>query len=211
MTTLHTPVNDKGTRMALGAGISVPLLYFGLQVAAAPFYPDYNLLTTSASDLGATTFIYGGIVSIGIIVVGIAALVAATGVLVALLRLRAHPILAGLTAAAIACVGLSSLWAGFVPLPDSAHGGPPFLLVGMLLVAPLLLTVTWHRYELRLLHIWLVISIVLVLALMPLMSGALGDIGVYRGLTQKVLALAVFGSVGIGAYALRRALTLFRS
>ena len=42
-------------RIALQAGIAVPVLYYGVQLLAAPFYPGYSFITNVASDLGSPT------------------------------------------------------------------------------------------------------------------------------------------------------------
>ena len=39
-------------RLSLFAGVAVPLLYFGAQAIAAPFFPDFNFWAHTASLLG---------------------------------------------------------------------------------------------------------------------------------------------------------------
>lgn len=46
------PGSDDFTRASLGCAIAVPLLYYGVQIVAAPFFPDFSVLSTLASDLG---------------------------------------------------------------------------------------------------------------------------------------------------------------
>jgi hypothetical protein len=36
----------------LGLGVAAPLLYYGVQVVAAPFFPGFSVLGTTASELG---------------------------------------------------------------------------------------------------------------------------------------------------------------
>lgn len=44
--------NEKLTQIMLKAGIAVPILYFGIQVLAARFYPGYGFTNQDASALG---------------------------------------------------------------------------------------------------------------------------------------------------------------
>ena len=43
---------EKATLWLLRFGIAVPLIYYGIQALAAPFYPDYSVLGNTASELG---------------------------------------------------------------------------------------------------------------------------------------------------------------
>ena len=96
----------------LGFGIAVPLLYYGVQVVAAPFYSGFSFLSTTASELGSDGSTRPSIFNAGAILVGISSFIAAVGFLRALLKLGANPILAWLTSIAVAATGVSSLWAG---------------------------------------------------------------------------------------------------
>lgn len=187
-------------RIALGAGVAIPFLYFGMQLLAAPFYPGYNFLTQPASDLGASTFTYGQWFSAGILLFGAVLLLGAVGMGVVLSQRRTHVLLTAFVVLTVAACGVASLWAGVYPLPDPAHGGPPWLTFGMILT-PLALTLAlWKQTSLRL---PLLVSVLLILALIPLLSGALGvDTRAYSGLLQRLLALATFGSISLAAFGL---------
>jgi hypothetical protein len=41
---MSIPENSHAIRFALGMGVAVPFLYFAVQIAAAPFFPDYSFL-----------------------------------------------------------------------------------------------------------------------------------------------------------------------
>src|SRR3990172_11849925 len=100
------------TVFALQMGIAIPFLYFGTQIIAAPFYPNYSFLTMAASLLGSDLAKYPAIFNAGAIFTGVTTLIASVGFLLALQRLEANPILAWLTAIAIFLNGVGSLWAG---------------------------------------------------------------------------------------------------
>ncbi len=69
------------TRVALGFGITVRLLYFGSQVAAALVFPGYSFLSQSASQLGSDLARYPAVFNIGAIATGLATLLASWGFL----------------------------------------------------------------------------------------------------------------------------------
>ena len=195
------------TLLALGMGMLVPILYFGMQIVAAPFYPGYDFLSQTASELGSNHFVYASTFNAGVIVLGIVTLVAAVGCLNALLRLGTNPFLSWLIAAAITANGLSSLWAGLVPLPDPNHGSPSLLIAGMILLPFLFAAALWKRTELRPLKNYLILSIAIVLVNILFRSGVFHvDLDLYAGLIQRIFALAVFAPIGIGAYVLAKSL-----
>ncbi len=48
----RSPRSDDITLALLRFAIAVPLLYYGIQLVAAPFFPDFSFLGTTASELG---------------------------------------------------------------------------------------------------------------------------------------------------------------
>jgi hypothetical membrane protein len=187
-------------RVALIIGVVIPFAYFGMQLLAAPFYPGYNFMTNAASDLGASTFAYGQWFSAGILLFGVLLLVAAVGIGVALHQRQTNVLLTAFVVLTIAACGVASLWAGAYPLPDPAHGGPPWLTFGMILTPLALMVALWKQARLRLV---LLACVLLIVALIPLVSGALGvDTRAYSGLMQRLLALATFGAISLAAYGL---------
>lgn len=188
-------------QVALGAGAIAPILYFGIQLAVAPFYPGYNFLTQAASDLGASTYRYGAVFNVGALTVGGLLILASLGIGWALRRMGTPVVLIAFVVVTVLAGGISSLWAGLVPLPDPAHGGHPALAM-LMIFTPLALTLAlWRQPRVRPV---LLLGVGIILALIPVMSGALPiDTSSYMGLIQRMLALAVFGSVGLSAWYLR--------
>jgi hypothetical membrane protein len=199
----HLRRSDCITLGLLGFGVAVPLLYYGVQVVAAPFFSGFSFLSTTASELGSDSSTRPWIFNAGAILVGISALVAAAGFARAFLDLGAHPFLAWLTSIDVAATGLSSLWAGIFPLPDPRHGGHPAMLFAMLLLPFIMATTLWTLGASRLLIGYFVATIGLLLVMLPVMMGTTGlDTHNYQGLLQRIFALTVFPPVGVGAYAL---------
>jgi hypothetical membrane protein len=196
---------DLMTSGSLGCGIAVPILYYGVQLASAPFFPDFSFLGTTASELGSDLSTRPWIFNAGAILTGIAAFTAAVGFLGALRSLRTNLILAWLVSIAIAITGLSSLWAGVFPMPDPRHGGHPSLLFAMLALPFVLALALWQLGASRPLKAYLIATMALLLVLFPFMSGMTGlDTHTYQGLLQRVFALTVFLPIGVGGYVLRR-------
>jgi hypothetical membrane protein len=191
--------NTDLTRIALGIGIAVPVLYFGTQLVAARFYPGYNFLTQAASELGSDAALYPWIFNIGAVATGIAGLMAAVGVFRALRSLDTHPFLAGLITLTLVAGAVGSLWAGVFPLPDPRHSANPFSF-GLLLLPPLLLVAVWRRIDARFLKLYLAADIVLCLILIAILSGAVPlATGGYQGLVQRIAAIVFYVPIGIAS------------
>jgi hypothetical membrane protein len=190
---------------SLGCGNAVPFLYYGVQLASAPFFPNFSFLGTTASELGSDLSARPWIFNTGAILTGIAALAAAFGLLCALRRLGTNLIVAGFVSVAVAATGLSSLWAGIFPLPDARHGGHPSLLFPMLALPFVMAVALWRLGVSGPFKAYLIATVALLLVLFPLLSGMTGlDTHAYRGLIQRALALTVFLPIGVGAYVLMR-------
>lgn len=172
---------------------------------AAPFFPGYSFFSMDASTLGSELALYPFIFNVGAIITGVVTLVASLGFLRGLVRLGIHPVLAGLVSLAVLLNGLGSLWAGFIPLPDPRHGANPFA-IGIFLFPPLLTAAIWKRKDAHTLKVYLIITHLLFIALIPVMSGVIGiDTQSYQGLLQRVAALIFYPPVGAGAtYLLNR-------
>jgi hypothetical membrane protein len=196
---------DKLTLSALRLGIAVPFLYYGLQLLAAPFYPRFSFVRTTASELGSDLSPYDWIFNIGIIIQGVVTLIAAVGFLRAFWRLGAARVFALLASTAVAINGFQCLWAGLHPLPDPRHGGYTVVVIAMVLL-PILLTATlWRLSDSRGLKAYLIATLILLAAMFPIMSGLTGiDRYAYRGLLQRVFTLTVFPPIGVAAYVLAK-------
>jgi hypothetical membrane protein len=198
---MQTP--DRLTIAALRIGMAAPFLYFGTQLIASLLYPGYSFLSQTASELGSDRSTFPLLFNTGAILTGIAGLIGAVGYLRALRILGMNAVLTWLTAIAAAAGALTSLWAGMYPLPDPRHSAIPPL--GLLLFPPLLLAALWKRSDARAMKIYLIATILVIAAMFPIMSGVVSlNTQGYGGLLQRVLALAVFPPVGVGAYYLAR-------
>lgn len=193
-------MKEKVLVFALVSGIAVPILYFGTQLLAAPFFPDYSFLSMDASLLGSDLAIYPAIFNSGAIITGIATIIASVGFLLALQHLGTNPFLAWLTSLAVLLNGLGSLWAGFFPMPDPRHGSNPFA-IGIFLFPILLTFALWNRSHACPIKMYLIITNLLFIALIPIMSGISGiNTQGYQGLLQRIVALVFFVPISVGSY-----------
>lgn len=198
-------MKDRVTVAALGLGITVPFIYYGIQIVAAPFFPDYSFVRQPASLLGSDHSTHPAVFNTGAMATGIATLVAALGFFIALRRIGANLFLSGLTSVALLGNAISSFRAGYYPMPDPRHGGHPAFLIPMLLL-PFLLTVTlWKERNARPLKVYLIATIALQIAIVPIMSGNTSlDNRAYGGVIQRIGALAIFPPIAVCAYYLVR-------
>jgi hypothetical membrane protein len=191
---------DYITLPALGMGMTVPLLYYGIQIVAAPYFPGYSFTSQAASLLGSDRSTHPSIFNAGVIATGIATLGAALGFFRALRRLGANPILTWITSIALVGTAISTLWAGYFPLPDARHSGHPAMLIAMILLPFLLTAVLWKERDARLLKAYLVANILLLIVMIPIMSGMTGlDTRSYSGLFQRIFAFTVFPPIAVSA------------
>ena len=188
----------------LYAGIAVPCLYYGVQAVAAPFFSEFSFVGTTASELGSERSSHPALFNFGTMLLGVAWLIASVGFFRAFARLGVHPVLAWPILAALIVAGIGSFWAGWYPLPDPRHAGHPAFLVALLSL-PILLTIAhWNRGN-PALRAYFVANLVLLAVMVPIMSGFTGlDTHTYRGLFQRMFALAVFLPVGVSSVALGR-------
>lgn len=204
---------------ALRAGMVLILLYFGVQIIAAPFYPGYSFFNNDASTLGSAGSHYPAIFNIGSIIVGVVMLFASWGFLRAFQRLGAHPVAAWLTFFAFIAGGLAGINAGIFPLPDPRHTDSfPALLGIVMFLLPILLPVTcWKIEGRRKIQVYYVINFIIIMALIPNMSGLIQRFSImagvdipgyqhflnnYHGLLQRIAVFSVFFPVSITAYLL---------
>jgi uncharacterized protein DUF998 len=194
------------TRYALSTGVAVPFLYYGSQAAAAPFFPGFSFLGTTASELGSDLSRHPAIFNGGSILQGIACLVSSFGFLLAFGRQGIHFLLAGPTSLAIALGGCASLWAGYYPLPDPRHVGHPAFLIALLSLPVLFTMVLWRGGHSGL-RTYLVANLILLATMVPIMSGMSGlDTNTYRGLFQRLFSFTVFPPIAVAAFILTKRL-----
>jgi hypothetical membrane protein len=202
----HGTSGDSVTLRALWIGVAVPFLYYGIQAAAAPFFPGFRFVGTTASELGSELSRHRAIFNVGIMVQGAASLIASLGFLLAFRRLGVHSLLAWPTSLAVAMNGVQTLWAGAFPMPDPRHGGHPAFIVFMLALPVLLAASMWGRVDGRG-RAFFVASLALLAAMVPVMTRMTGlDTYTYRGLVQRVFTLAIFPPIGVASYLLIRRL-----
>lgn len=176
----------------LFAAVAVPVTYFGAQAVAAPFFPEYSVLTVSASDLGSDRSFRPEVLNIGAILTGLLALLGSAGLAIALPRVCAARVLSWLLAACVASIGFAAAWAGLHPLPSTQHD-PGVLGAGMFaapFVSALLALRVEHFARLR----WALCTNLVAFGLCAwVLSGAAGlNLAHYAGLAQKLFAVVCF-------------------
>jgi glucan biosynthesis protein C len=201
---MHTiEQKDRITLGLLGVGVAIPFLYYGVQLAAAPFFPGFSLLVNTASELGSDRSTHPSIFNDGVLITGIALLCGSIGILLALKTLGTNMILAGFACIVVAITGLATLWAGLFPLPDPRHAGHPALLIAMLAVPFAMTAALWKLGISAPLKAYFLATFVLLALMVPVMSGMTGiDMAAYRGICQRVFALTVFPPIGVAAQVL---------
>ena len=132
------------TIWALYVAIAMPVIYFGTQLVAAPFYPDYSFSQDTASMLGTTDSRHPWIFNLGAIVTGAAGLAGAFGLFRAL-RTVTWTALAGLVALCVVANRVLSVKAGIFPMPDPRHASWQFLMPAILATPLLLLVALWRQ------------------------------------------------------------------
>src|SRR5215212_5848091 len=192
-------MKEKVLVFALRSGIMVPILYFGTQLLAAPFFPGYSFVSMVASLLGSDLAPYPLIFNIGAMITGIATILASIGFFLALRQIGTHRFLTWLTSLALLLNGIGSLWAGYFPLPDPRHGTNPFT-VGIFLFPILLLFALWRHPQAGPMKTYLILTNLLFIAFIPIMSGISGlNTQGYQGLLQRLVALLFFVPIGAGS------------
>jgi hypothetical membrane protein len=204
-------------RRLLGCGIVIPVIYFGIQLAAAPFYPDYSFFSRDASTLGSDGSTAPWIFNLGALVLGVIKIAVAGAFLSALPRAGVGRVLSVLTALALASAGIGCFNAFLHPLPDPLHTeGLLSILGGGFVLLPILTTAVLWRLGARR---YAVMNVVVCLALVPVMTGLVqracmragidfsgfqAFLNGYHGLIQRIGAAVVFVPVGVVAHLLRR-------
>src|SRR5215469_12089174 len=197
---VRPPTFRHPTVWALYAAIAMPLIYFGTQLIAAPFYPGYSFVQDTASMLGTATSRQPWIFNLGAVLTGVAGLIGAFGLFRAL-RTVTWTALALLVGLCVVANGVLSLRAGMFPVPDPRHASWQFLLFPILSAPVLLLIALWRQsVTLRMYLLCNAIALLLmVLVMMHKMALVFAE-----GTQQRLLALVVFVPVGVAGYALVR-------
>ncbi len=180
----------------LRAGVAVPVLYFGTQLTIGAITPGYSFRRQAASDLGAGDGFTATLFNGGAILTGLAALAAALGLVLAARHIRFPRVASWALAVAIVSTGAAAIAAGVFPLPDSRHGGGA-IGAGMFLLPFLAAVVLWSTTSARL-RGYALINIALFIACGVVLSGGTSiDQQANEGAVQRLLALTVFGAIGV--------------
>ena len=183
-------------RTALRIGVIVPLLYFGAQFAAIPFYPGYDIVRQSASELGSDRSTRPQVLNIGATITGIAAIIASFGLLYGLKQAGTPRPLAWLVCLAVISTGAAAIWAGYYSLPDPRHN-PRAIGAGAFLLPLLFAAALWKPARGSAVKVYLIANLLLFIALIPVMSGALMPIDAFRGILQRVAAAVLYVPIGV--------------
>jgi hypothetical membrane protein len=195
------------TKWLLGCGVAVPVLYFGSQLLAAPFFAGYNPLRDVASLLGSDRAPYPALFNGGTLLTGLAGLLAALGFWRGLSERGVYPLLVWPSSLALAATGLASLLAGSFPMPDPRHNpaalGLGGLIAGMLLAPPLVTAAIWQQGIGKPIKGLLSVMLLVLVGFVLVRSGIINwNTSAIEGLMQRILALVVFGSIGISSWVL---------
>lgn len=200
---------DRTTSAALRGGMAVPVIYFGVQLLAAPFYPGYSFLARDAGTLGSPGSSMPAIFNAGSIIAG--------AVMVASAWEFGAPFAATwLSVVAVVCGAIGSINARFHPLPDPLHtsGILSSLGVGLFLLPVVAPIAVWRLDSARTIRRYLGFNLLLVAALIPIMGGLIqrwsimADVEIpglqsllnnYQGFLQRLAAIAVFVPIGVTA------------
>lgn len=193
-------------RALLLAGILIPVVYFGLLIIAPLLYPGYSYVTRYASELGSTDALYPAVFNTGIMLCGLAGLLASFGFFHAVRRLGGNTLLAALTGLTLFLFGIATFMGGRFPMPDERHGAYGLGLAFQL--APLFLALAlWRLPELRGFCIFLLVIFAVMTFFIAVMMGVGGLVTRANvGLWQRGNALAGFPWIGIAAWRLRKEL-----
>ncbi|MFO0916518.1 MAG: DUF998 domain-containing protein [Pirellulales bacterium] len=195
-----------GVRHLLLAVCAIPVVYFGGQVAAVPFYPNYSLLVNTASDLGSDKSLRPEILNSAAMVTGALGILGFFGLGLRLPAIGTPKALAWLLAACVASVGLSAIWAALHPLPRADHD-PGIIGLGMLAAPIVSALVAWRTPALQHLKWPLTFNVAAFAACAAVLSGAAGiNLAEFGGLAQKVAVAVSSFPLAIIAYAAFRAL-----
>ena len=187
---------------SLRLGICIPFIYFGIQLLAVPFYPGFNILVNSASDLGTAHSLKPWIFNLGAIATGLITFASVYGFYQSLRSSRTNVLLTALVCLSLICYGTSSLAAGLFPMPHPYHGAGPAQF-GVILGPALFVAAFWKRRRESGWVFWclaacLALFVVVLVLMRPGVTGINTD--PVMGLLQRILAVAGFAPLGLAAY-----------
>jgi hypothetical membrane protein len=176
--------------VCLLTAVAVPLVYFGIQVVAVPFYPGYSFSLQSVSMLGTQFSREPWIYNLGAMLIGFFAFGAALG-LYLVFRTKTSFLLSLLIGISVACTGIVCVIGGMFPMPDPRHSSWNVLQNLTIITPHLMLIGLLRRKENAALRIYLVLSIAFLFVLSPLGSRF------ERGTLQRLIDLGTIVPVGV--------------
>ncbi len=134
-------------RLALKAGVSVPAIYFGGQLLAAPFYAGYSFVAQVASALGSDGSSLPAVFNTSAFLGAAALALAAWGYIEGLRRIGVRRVLAYLVSITLVSGAVGSLNVGLYPLPDPRHTAGALVVVSapFFFFLPILLLIAFWR------------------------------------------------------------------
>lgn len=191
-------------RLSLWCGVCVPLVYFGAQLVAAPFYPDYSFMVNSASQLGSDRSSFPQLLNVGAMLSGALGLLSVYGVVSGLRAHGANRWFAWISGACVVSIAAAAIWAGLHPMPDPRHN-PGAIGIGMFLSPLALFAAFWKVRDGRAMRRYLIFTLIAFAALAPVMSGITPiDLERYGGLMQRIAALVLYVPPSVSAWWLLR-------
>ena len=188
-------------RLGFCAAIAVPFVYFGVQIVAAPFYPEYRWVEQLASELGARNQASAAIFNAGMFLTGALTILSAPAFWLTLRSLTGRTLGAVAAALTLASSGGATVWAALNPLPSVIHN-PGLWGVGTVLF-PAVLAWTARdvpRFATTRFYLWS--SVLLAIAVLIFIEAGLA--GEVKGLVQRGAAVLVYVPIAVGAYCLIR-------
>ena len=195
MSELH-PTNRSLTSLCLLASAAMPIIYFGTQIVAAPFFPGYSFSLHSVSMLGTRFSRHPGIFNTGEMLTGFAALGAALGLYRSFHR-KTHILLSWLIGFSVACTGVMFLKAGMFPMPDPRHNSWGVLQNFTIIIPHLMLIGLWKQSHSLSLRIYLIFSVTFLFLLTQLMSHKSSISWLENGTIQRLINVATLVPVGV--------------
>jgi len=209
--------NSNAITLALRMGIAVPVLYFGIQFAAAPFFPGYSFQARDASTLGSSYSSLPAIFNLGSFLVGLATFIASWGFFQSFRVLGVRATIAWPATLALIASGLAHVNACLFPLPDPRHTDSVLALAGTgtFLLPVLLPLALWKLLDRGPIRSYFVTNILALVALIPIMSGLIQRFSImagidlpwyqtflnnYQGLLQRIAAVIAFGPIAVSAW-----------
>jgi hypothetical membrane protein len=189
------------TKLFLLAAAVMPVIFFGTQIVAAPFYPGYSFSQQSVSMLGTHFSRHPWIFNAGGTLTGLAALAGAVG-LYQIFRTKTHFLLSMLIGFSVACIGIMTIKGGMFPMPDARHNSWGVLQNFIIITPFFLLMGLWKEAHSSGLRLYLLLSVTLLFLLVPL-SSRLG-----RGTLQRLITVGSLLPVGVVGFSFWRELRI---